>query len=46
MRCMLRFLAAAVTLAALAAAILAAWTPIQRAEATLRASLGPHEYVG
>lgn len=43
---MIRFLAAAVTLAAIAAAILAAWTPLQLAEATLRADLGPHEYIG
>jgi hypothetical protein len=43
---MLRFLAAAVTLAAIAASILAAWTPIQLAEAALRADLGPHEYIG
>ena len=43
---MLRLLAAIVTLAAIAAAIFAAWIPIDLAETTLRARLGPHEYVG
>jgi len=43
---MLRLLAAVVTLAAIAAAIFAAWIPIDLAESTLRARLGPHEYVG
>ncbi len=43
---MLRLLAAVVTLAAIAAAIFAAWIPIDLAETALRARLGPHEYVG
>lgn len=43
---MLRLLAAAVTLVAIAASIVAAWTPLAVAEATLRADLGPHETIG
>jgi len=43
---MLRFLAAVVTLAAIFAAIFAAWVPIDLAETALRARLGPHEYAG